>query len=146
MGRAMDCPEGGCRQRLTDGREICPHRPDLADKRFWVCSACNGRVGCHPPGTTDPLGWPAGPELRNARNHVHRVLDPIWRSAPKGQRKPARNLVYAYLAARLGLSRDETHTAMFDIEQCRQAWKALNQQTLETIQVWLDEHQAGLAQ
>ncbi|MGI9484465.1 MAG: zinc-finger-containing protein [Geminicoccaceae bacterium] len=51
---------GDC--RLTDGAEIYPHRPDLADKQIWKCDACKARVGCHPD-TTDPLGQkPCEPE------------------------------------------------------------------------------------
>jgi hypothetical protein len=43
---------------LINGRVIYPHRPDLADKRFWACAPCAAHVGCH-AGTDRPLGSPA---------------------------------------------------------------------------------------
>ena len=44
--------------RLTDGREIYPHRPDLAALPFWRCDGCGGYVGTHhrSDDPTRPLG------------------------------------------------------------------------------------------
>lgn len=33
--------------RLTDGREIYPHRQDLSGLPFWKCDTCGNYVGCH---------------------------------------------------------------------------------------------------
>lgn len=68
--------------RLTDGGEIYPHRPDLSDLPFWKCDTCGNYVGCHhkTEDRTRPLGIIATPELRNAKNHIHRILDPLWQT------------------------------------------------------------------
>lgn len=139
------------RVRLTDGREIYPHRPDLHEKPIWICDSCGGRVGCH-PGTLDPLGTPADAELRRARSMLHdHMLDPLWRRADASSiyaksekddhsrriiRRAARVRVYAYLADRLGLTQDETHVGMFDLETCRKAWVILRGVKYEQIREW----------
>ncbi|MCK7474048.1 MAG: DUF3268 family zinc-finger domain-containing protein [Rhodopseudomonas palustris] len=134
----------GAAARLTDGSEIYPHRPDLHSKRIWMCDACSGYVGCH-PGTTTPLGSPAGPALRDARIKLHhRMIDPLWKTAdnyykPTSNkerntiRRCARTRVYAYLANRMGISASDCHTGMFSIDQCRAAWAALKGITYEDI-------------
>ena len=53
------------------------------------------------------------------------MLDPLWKSKPKGKRKQARIQVYKFLSEKMGLPPNKTHTGMFTIEQCREAWKAL---------------------
>jgi hypothetical protein len=85
--------------RLTDGSEIYPHRPDLHTLPFWKCDTCHNYVGCHHKtrDRTRPLGNIPTKELKNARSHIHRILDPIW----KDGRMP-RGKVYAKIAQRLG--------------------------------------------
>lgn len=84
--RAIYCC--GCKAdvgaRLTDGREIYPHRADLAALPFWKCDACGNAVGCHhkTKERTRPLGCIPTPELKTARSHIHRVLDPLWEITP----------------------------------------------------------------
>ncbi|MGI9484760.1 MAG: zinc-finger-containing protein [Geminicoccaceae bacterium] len=71
---------------LTEGVEIYPHRPDLADKQIWKCDPCQATVGCH-PGTLNPLGHAADEPTRKARSNLHDLrLDLIWKSQPD---KPA---------------------------------------------------------
>ncbi|MFC6790631.1 zinc-finger-containing protein [Methylobacterium komagatae] len=144
------CPACGTAARLTDGREIYPHRKDLADKPIWACTVCEDTyVGCH-PGTEEPLGFPADGALREARILLHhRRIDPLWKNAPETGgynttddgavnviRKAARGRVYGFLAERMGLTRDTCHTAMFTLEQCREAWVALNGVTYPQIRDW----------
>jgi zinc-finger-containing domain len=84
--------------RLTDGREIYPNRPDLARKHFWRCDACGNYVGCHGNSREHaPLGAIPTPELRNARGHVHAILDPLWQSG-----RFRRADLYARLTEQLG--------------------------------------------
>lgn len=113
---------------LRTGVDVYPHRTDLSSLSFWVCPTCGARVGCH-PGTKRPLGIPANAELRRARLILHeRLLDPLWQNAPArlyGKPGRRRNLVYKFLAHRLGLTRDETHTGQFGLELCRLAWRTL---------------------
>lgn len=143
------CP--GCQREaeLTDGAEVYPHRLDLSAKKFWICRPCGACVGCH-PGTTRPLGMLANAELRRARMLLHnRMLDPLWQTADqydgyapederarKKIRRRARERVYKYLANRLGLPREETHTGLFDLETCRRAWTALRGITYADIRTW----------
>lgn len=82
--------------RLVSGAEVYPHRPDLAEKRFWKCGACGNYVGCH-PGTTRALGNIPTPELRAVRMRIHAIIDPLWRG-----KKMRRRQVYARLGEHLG--------------------------------------------
>jgi hypothetical protein len=68
--------------RLTDGVEIYPHRPDLGELPFWKCDACKNYVGCHHKTSdrTKPLGNIPNKEIKAARQHIHKILDPLWQS------------------------------------------------------------------
>ena len=107
--------------RLTSGAEIYPHRKDLADLPFWKCDTCKNHVGCHhkTDNPTRPLGNIPTPELRKARGHIHKQLDPIWRMKimPRGK-------VYAEIQRLLGVK--EYHTAeLRTIEEARDAYRAV---------------------
>lgn len=114
--------------RLTNGAEIYPRRPDLAQLPFWICDTCGNRTGCHhkregvrngkPYDKTQPLGCIPSPELAAARRHIHEVLDPIWQ-----HRRIKRKEVYEKMAELLGLP--EYHTAeLRTIEDARAAYRA----------------------
>ena len=92
--------------RLTDGREIYPHRRDLATLPFWRCDTCRNYVGCHhkTKDRTRPLGVIPTREIKAARQNIHRILDPIWK-----QRRMGRRELYAEMGRRLGV--EEYHTA-----------------------------------
>lgn len=120
-GRIHCC---GCgttvRARLTNGREIYPHRPDLADLPFWRCDGCGNHVGCHHKTNdpTRPLGNIPTPEIRDARKHIHAQLDPLWQN---GTLK--RGQVYARLSRALGR---QYHTAeVRTIEEAREVYRAV---------------------
>jgi len=87
--------------RLTDGLEVYPRRDDLKDLPFWRCDDCGNFVGCHhkTDNPTNPLGVIATPEIKNARRHIHKLLDPLWQSGRVKRKK-----VYAYLTRSLGWS------------------------------------------
>ncbi len=144
------CPACGTAARLTDGREIYPHRPDLADKPIWACTICEDTYcGCH-PGTEEPLGTPADAGLREARMILHtRRLDPLWKNAAhtggygrldeageKAVRRAARVRVYRFLAARMGLTEEQCHVGLFTVEQCRAAWETLKGVTYPDVRDW----------
>lgn len=57
---------------------------------------------------------PADQETRDARIEAHDSFDALW----KGQ-KHKRGYYYGKLADYLGLSPQETHIGMFDIETCK---------------------------
>lgn len=107
--------------RLTSGREIYPHRADLSRLPFWRCDGCGNFVGCHHKtrDRTRPLGCIPTPEIKNARQHIHRILDPLWQSG-----RADRSEVYKQLAAALG--KQEYHTAEIrSVEEARQVYAAV---------------------
>lgn len=92
--------------RLTDGREIYGHRPDLYGLPFWRCDTCRNYVGCHHKTVdrTRPLGCIPTRALKDARTKLHAAIDPIWKSKKMGRRE-----IYVEIAKRLGIK--EYHTA-----------------------------------
>lgn len=113
----------GCQKdveaRLTDGREIYPHRSDLYGLPFWKCDTCKNFVGCHhkTKNRTRPLGCIPTAEIKNARQHIHRILDPLWK---KGGWK--RGKLYARIAEEMGI--EEYHTAeLRTVEDARQVYR-----------------------
>lgn len=115
---AVDVACGECGQPcgLVDGRTVYPTRPDLAEKVIWRCAECGAYVGVH-EGTTQPLGAPAGPETRRARERAHGAFDPLW--ARKMHRdgvskSEARGAAYQWLAAQLGVAPTDCHIGMMD--------------------------------
>lgn len=112
--------EGTTSARLTDGKEIYPHRKDLYDLPFWKCDICGNFVGCHHKTTnrTNPLGCIPSPAIKNARQHIHKVLDPLWQS---GSFK--RKQIYAILSKELGW---KYHTANIKtVEEGRKVYRIL---------------------
>ena len=104
--------------RLTDGAEIYPHRPDLKPIPFWRCDTCGNYIGCHhkTDKPTNPLGIIPTPELRAARRHIHKLIDPAWEN---GLIK--RNDLYAELTERLGW---EYHTAKIrSVKEAREVYR-----------------------
>lgn len=110
---------------LVGGDRIYPHRPDLFELRFWFCSDCDAWVGCH-RGTTNPLGRLANAELRQAKIEAHAAFDQLWKSTtPAGTFD--RSGAYKWLAEQLGISRDDCHIGMFDVEMCRRVVEVCSQ-------------------
>lgn len=117
----MDIYCCGCAEishaRLTDGTEIYPHRPDLASLPFWICDRCKNFVGCHHK-TKDhirPLGCIPTAEIKKARQHIHALLDPLWKNGfiPRGK-------LYAMLSEALGY---QYHTAeLRSLEEARKVY------------------------
>ena len=107
--------------RLTDGAEIYPHRPDLHSLPFWKCDTCSNSVGCHhkTKNRTRPLGCIPTKEIKDARQHIHRILDPLWKSGRMSRRK-----AYEELAKVIG--KPEYHTAEIrTVEEARAVFRAV---------------------
>lgn len=85
--------------RLTNGREIYPHRDDLAELPFWKCDKCKNYVGCHykTPNRTNPLGYIPTREIMRARQRLHKIIDPIWKGGTMSRRD-----VYGRISAAIG--------------------------------------------
>lgn len=106
--------------RLTDGKEIYPHRKDLYSLPFWKCDSCNNFVGCHhkTKNRTKPLGVIASKEIKNARIKIHEILDPIWKS-----KQLSRSELYRILTDELGY---QYHTAEIKtIEEARNIYQII---------------------
>lgn len=94
----------------------------MTHKFFWRCEPCDAYVGCH--GTSKkPLGTLADSMTRTMRKIVHDKFDPLWKDARN--KVGNRNAAYRMLAEELGIKQSECHIAMFNIERCQKAIKAL---------------------
>lgn len=105
--------------RLTDGREIYPHRRDLHSLPFWKCDACRNSVGCHhkTKNRTAPLGCIATPEIKRARQHIHALMDPLWQKELIGRRA-----LYKRVAEAMGKSKFHT-SGIRTIEEARVVYR-----------------------
>lgn len=117
----------GCQKevdaRLTTGAEIYPHRSDLHSLPFWKCDGCGNHVGCHhkTKDRTRPLGNIPTKELREARKHIHALLDPLWKD---GNIK--RGKLYAQIVEALGTK--QFHTAEIrTIEEARKVYRTVKE-------------------
>ena len=124
MNRKIRCVACGekVQARLTDGSEIYPHRADLSDLPFWKCDQCGNSVGCHHKTTdrTRPLGYIPTPELKNARRHLHALIDPLWQ-----QDMISRSQLYKRISEHLGW---QYHTAqMRSVEEAREVYRIVQQ-------------------
>jgi hypothetical protein len=91
---------------------------------IYLCRPCNAYVGVH-KGTDKPLGRLADHRLRYWKKTAHAAFDPLWRYGPfRGNRSAA----YTWLADRMGLTPEETHIGMFDIEQCQSVCEIAGQE------------------
>ena len=107
----VNCPYCGQRAEYVDSRVIYGRSYGMV----YLCRPCDAYVGTH-KGTDRPLGRLANEELRRWRNRAHALFDPLWRH---GRYKGRRGAAYQWLANQMGLTKNETHIAMFDVKQCK---------------------------
>lgn len=110
------------RARLTTGAEIYPRRTDLARFAFWRCDFCGNYVGCHHGKRSrfQPLGNIPTPQLREARKHIHAILDPLWKS-----KVISRSELYREISDKLG---HQYHTAeLATLEDAMTVWTIVRQ-------------------
>jgi len=104
--------------RLTNGKEIYPHRVDLHHLPFWKCDICKNYVGCHHKtlNPTKPLGCIPTKKIIEARKAIHRLIDPVWKSW-----KIDRRQLYETISAKLGY---HYHTAEIrSVEEARTVYR-----------------------
>lgn len=104
--------------RLTDGKEIYPHRSDLFQLPFWKCDCCNNYIGCHykTKNKTKPLGYIPSPDIKKARIHIHALIDPLWKNNLISRKK-----LYSLFSEKLDYS---FHTGEIKtIEEARRVYK-----------------------
>lgn len=104
--------------RFTNGAEVYPHRFDLAELPFWKCDTCKNFVGCHyqTKTPTRPLGCIPTPEMKKARQAIHKLLDPLWKNG-----KMKRQHIYASLSLKLG--RDYHTAELRSVDEARQVYR-----------------------
>jgi hypothetical protein len=101
---------------MITGEIAYRNRHDLHHKKFWQCPVCKNFVGTHNKGTgTKPLGCIPTKEIKNARQHIHKILDPLWKN-----RQMSRTEVYAKISSAIGR---EYHTAEIrSVDEARQIY------------------------
>lgn len=144
MTAALPCPYCQRSAELVTGRTLYPHRPDLAEKKFFLCRPCDAYCGTHPDGR--PLGRLADAQLRKARQYVHGLFDPLYLKASDAYdghdsgliRNVARARAYRWLAEQMRIPVEDCHVGMFDLVQCREAYLILRREapTALTIRAW----------
>ena len=120
MATPPNCPYCAKPATLVMGALLYPHRPELAERRFWECADCQAWVGCHTPRGDDdphcprPLGTLADASLRRWRNSAHALFDPLWQSG-----QMTRGQAYEWLAEKMGLPKAQCFIGGFDEAQCQ---------------------------
>ena len=116
----------GCKKdieaSLTSGSEVYKGRDDLANLPIWICLDCKNYVGCHwkTKNPTKPLGCIPTAEIKKGRQHIHRILDPLWKDHSEPFR--ARAWIYRWLAQKIG--KTDYHTAEIrTIEEAREIYR-----------------------
>lgn len=107
--------------RLTDGKEMYPNAPLLADTPFWVCPTCGAFVGTHHKTKEKwkPMGVLATPEIKRWRKIIHSILDPIWKEG-----KASRGSLYAEISGAIGRT---YHTGeIYSIEEAKKVYAIVN--------------------
>ena len=99
---------------FTSNAEI--YGKEYGNGKCFLCRNCKAYVGVHTE-TLTPLGTLANDELRKWRHKAHNEFDKLWKGKT---RKMTRYNAYGWLSKQMNLTRDETHIALFEIEQCKQ--------------------------
>jgi hypothetical protein len=126
--RCCGCDGEKVDARLTNGKEIYPHRVDLRNLPFWICDTCSNYVGCHhkTKNPTQPLGCIPTPEIKKERQRIHRLIDPVWKNGLMD-----RKAVYAYITERIGW---QFHTAKIrSVEEVEQVYEIVRTLKLNLI-------------
>lgn len=113
--------------RLVTGRDIYPRErhKELWEQPFYRCPHCAGHVGTHHKHVKEgqdpaPLGCIPTPALRDARRHIHAILDPLWKGDPPLYRRPS---IYAEVSRRIGVP---FHTSEIrSVDDARAVWRVV---------------------
>jgi hypothetical protein len=113
---SVTCPYCDQAAEYVDSSEVYGRNYGM----MYLCRPCCAWVGVH-KGTNRPLGKLANKELREWKIKAHAAFDPLWKAKMRQghSKKAARNSGYTWLAAQMGIPRDECHIGMFDVEQCK---------------------------
>lgn len=94
---------------------------------MYSCNECHAQVGTFELNPDMAMGLLADSETRKKRLEVHRLFDRFWRT------NSGRKIEYQKLAKALGISEDECHFALMDMEMLKKAEKYL-------IQKWREKY------
>lgn len=108
------CPYCSNKAEIKTGKDIYPHRPDLAHRVFFACMPCGAWVGTH-ESSQKPFGRLANKELRKLKSQAHNAFDALWRDYKIMSRRRA----YKWLAGRMQIKPKWCHIGQFNEEQCR---------------------------
>jgi len=94
---------------------------------IYQCNKCKATVWCHED-SKKPFWILANKETKRARHLCHELLDPIWKKEQKWDYKSwsrwkRRKELYWKIAKHMWIPYEKMHFGMFNIEQCRVAYK-----------------------
>lgn len=118
--KAPVCLECGQTAKVDTSRTVYPYAPQFWNRTIYLCE-CGAYVGCH-PGTTKPLGRPAGVVTRRARIEAHAAFDALWRRKvirDGCSKSKARKAGYAWLAEQLAMEKRDCHISLMDAATAR---------------------------
>lgn len=104
--------------------------PGRFDGYLLICKnypQCDAFVGCH-NSTFNPKGRLANKQLRLWKGHAHTHFDRLWKK--KGFK---RGQAYKWLSNRLGITADECHIGMFDVDKCKKVVEICADGNVEVI-------------
>lgn len=117
------CPYCNNPTEYVDGKEVYQTK---SYGMIYLCRPCQAYVGVH-KGTNKSLGRLANADLRKAKMEAHYwfdqiarqkgVINEVWPVFVKGVSN--RNKAYLWLSKHLGISADDCHIGMFDVDVCQ---------------------------
>lgn len=114
LEKPTTCRYCGGKVVFTSNSEI--YGKEYGNGKCYLCRKCKAFVGVHTE-TLTPLGTLANDELRKWRKKAHNEFDKLWKGKT---RRMTRYNAYSLLSKQMNLTKDETHIALFEIEQCKQ--------------------------
>jgi hypothetical protein len=105
------CPYCGNEAKLVDSSIVY----GKSYGKIWDCRPCDAYVGVHKNNDENiPLGRLANRELRHWKIKAHDAFDPLWKS-----KKMNRKSAYSFMQEIMGLTPEQAHIGLFDVEQCK---------------------------
>lgn len=99
---------------------------------IWLCNKCYLTHDAHQNNHKElsitkgqPTGIPCSDQCKNLRLTIHQIFSDI-----QNKNKMTKNQIYQLLADLLGISRESTHVALFDIPLCIKSIELLNKELI----------------
>ena len=112
---------------LTSGQGVYPEVDEEMQAKiwhlpFWRCPTCKNFVGCHHKSSdpTSPLGCIQTAEIKNARKHIHKLIDPLW----KNHKEPFRARAWIFRLFSKKMKTQKYNSAEIrSVEEAREIYK-----------------------